>query len=298
MRLPLLVFLSLHVAVWAFNLTVPVEDMERSGGLVAAEVGYVRLTGGVSGSWAEYEVTLPPWVRSFALDIEWWSPRPGNGIAVYLYDYDARGPDEILGAPAGLDYHWRLWSVSADRYGFSSSSPKFLLTRGDNPGGLRPTDDGGRIRFLVHVEGGLPFVTDELVCLERIRWNLSERDELWVPDSPGWSTMSVPAGSEGFDFERGLLTASATGRPPVGEELTARGRLMAIRAATVQALAMAVAYIGNVTPDSLKPDQLPGYRVLTRERLDDGRWLVEIGIPLNGPGGLADFLGYIEIRRD
>jgi len=293
---PFLIFF-LSAAVAASNLTVPADDLVRGGGLVSVECGGVRLTGGQTGSWAEYEVKLPFWVKSFAVDIEWWSPRPGDGIAVYLYDFGAKGSAGILGAPGGLDFHWRLWSVSTDRYGFSSSSPQFLLTRGGNPGGLRPVDDAWRVRLLVYADGGLPFVTDESVHLERIRWNISERDELWGPDSPSWSTLLVPGDASGFDFERDLLVASATGRPPVGEELSARGRLMAIRAATVQALALAVAYLGNVVADVVKPDQLPGYRILNREPLDDGRWLVEIGIPLNGPGGLADFLGYTEIRR-
>jgi hypothetical protein len=293
---PLFLF-ALGTAVAASNMTVPADGLVRNGGLVSVEDGCVWLTGGQTGSWAEYDVQLPTWVKSFAVDIEWWSPRPGDGIAVYLYDCGAKGPDAILGAPGGLDYHWRLWSVSTDRYGFFSSSPEFLLTRGGNPGGLRPVDDAWRVRLLVYADGGLPFVTDESVRLERVRWNISERDELWAPDSPSWGALVVPADAQGFDFERDLLVASATGRPPVGEELTARGRLLAIRAATVQALALAVAYIGNYVPDAVKPDQLPGYRILNRERLGDGRWFVEVGIPLNGPGGLADFLGYIEIRR-
>jgi hypothetical protein len=278
---------------------VPADDLVRGGGLVTLdEEGCVWLTGGQTGSWAEYEARLPSWVESFAVDVEWWSPRPGDGIAVYLYDYGAKGLDAILGAPGGLDYHWRLWSVSTDRYGFNSSSPEFLLTRGGNPGGLRPVDDAWRVRLLIYADGGLPFVTDEAVRLERVRWNISERDELWAPDSPSWGALVVPADAPGFDFERDLLVASATGRPPAGEELTARGRLLAVRAATVQALALAVAYLGDVTTDTVKPDQLPGYRILESRQLDDGRWLVEIGIPLNGPGGLADFLGYIEIRRE
>jgi hypothetical protein len=276
---------------------MPASHLDSSTGMVrldnAVFTDGVRLLGGVQGAGAVYELTVPVWARSVALAIDWWTPRPGNGIALYVYDHSATSADEFLGLPGG-DLHWRLWGNSTDSNGLAVASPEFLLLSRDNPGGITPIDSEGSLRVLIWAEGGLPFVTDELVYLEQLRWRFSERDELWRR-TPEWSSLVIPADSTGFDFQRGLLIAEGIGRPSANQAGSARGRLLATRAATVQALNLAVVYINEVVQRSVDSGKLPGYRILIEEELPGGRIRVEIGIPLNGAGGLAEFLGFAEI---
>ncbi len=276
---------------------MPASRLDSSTGMVrlddAVFANGVRLLGGIHGAGAVYELTVPTWARSVALAVDWWTPRPGNGIALYVYDHSATSVDEFLGLPNG-DFHWRLWGNSTDSPGLAIGSPEFLLLSGDNPGGITPIDSEGSLRVLIWAEGGLPFVTDELVYLEQLRWRFSERDELWRR-TPEWSSLVIPADSTGFDFAGGLLIADGIGRAGAGQVGSARGRLLATRAATVQALNLAVVYINEVVQRGVDSGKLPGYRVLRKEELPGGQVWVEIGIPLNGAGGLAEFLGFAEI---
>ncbi|MCD4732918.1 hypothetical protein K8R78_01625 [bacterium] len=274
---------------------MPASHLDSSTGMVRLDDSVfadgARLLGGVHGAGAVYELTVPVWARSVALAVDWWTPRPGDGIALYVYDHSADSTDEFLGLP-GEDLHWRLWGSSTDSSGLAVGSPEFLLLSRENPGGITPIDSEGTLRVLLWAEGGLPFVTDELVYLEQLRWRFSERDELWRR-TPEWSSLSVPADATGFDFQRGLLIAGGSGR--AGQAGSARGRLLAARAATVQALNLAVVYINEVVQRGVDSGKLPGYRILSEEELPGGSVRVEVGIPLNGAGGLAEFLGFAEI---
>jgi len=276
---------------------MPAAHLDSSTGMVQRDdsvfAGGVRLLGGVSGAGAIYELTAPVWARSVALSVDWWTPRPGDGIALYVYDHSATAHDEFLGLPGG-DLHWRLWGSSTDSSGLAGGSPEFLLLSGDNPGGITLIDSEGTLRVMIWAEGGLPFVSDELVYLEQLRWRFSERDELWRL-TPEWSSLIIPADSIGFDFEQGLLITEGIGRAGAGQVGSTRGSLLATRAATVQALNLAVVYINTVVQRGVDSGKLPGYRILSAEEPTAGQIQVEIGIPLNGPGGLAEFLGFAEI---
>ena len=287
--------LTLLAALPAAGETLDAGSFNESGGAVGRRSdGGVVLVGASEGAWVAYELTPPPWAVSFSLALDWWLVRPGDGCAVYIYDHAATGPDEIYGHP-DLDHHWRLWQVSSHLGRFASSNPRFLLLDGGNPGGLRPRGPQGRLRVLVRVDGGVPLFTDELAVLEELEVVYSDRDELWRPTSPDWSDLYLAADAPALDYEKDLLAAEGRGRAPLEYRDSARGRLMAERAALVNALQNAVVALNEQVAIQLVPDELPGYRIIESRELDDGYWSVRVGIPLNGPGGLAEHLGYHRI---
>jgi hypothetical protein len=288
----------LGLAVIALAVAAPVNaleqaavDYERTRGLVRETAGEeLQLLGGPAGSWVVYSVTPPPWAVSFALAVDWWAVRPGDGLAVYVYDH-SNSPAPAVTANPDLDEHWRLWQSSRDVTRFASSNPRYLLLDGPNPGGLIPRGADGALRVLLYADGGLPLATDEAVYLRELEWTFSKRDELWRP-TPEWSDLYLDADAAGFDFADDLLYAEGTGRAPVEYRGTARGRYLALRAAVVEALKLAVVRINEQVRLEVQLDELPGYRVVERAEVGDGWWRALVAVPLNGPGGLAEKLGY------